>query len=248
MLEKMEESGEKLVSTELASAARLLNRAASRLSSTAVSGTAAPVGDELKSLFPHHFGERNNVISPSIADRSCGRGRSKRRIGTPKKKEIVRRFVCLADKKQVESPDAEQHRLLLMSGLGELKLSIPEDANEQSIRAVLLSNFPKLAMADGFDFMYVETRCRDMKVIPPGPYGITMRYLVSFVGQGKVFLRPTKESLPLAPSYKHSRYGASTEHTNNGTNCLEVLGAHRLKEHSINCSVPQGEQLQQIMH
>ena len=78
-------------------------------------------------------------------------------------------------------PDAEQHRLVLMSKRGELKLFIQEEANEQGIRGAFLSNFPKLAMAGGFAFMYAETRCREMKMISHGLYGITM----TFIGQGK---------------------------------------------------------------
>ena len=37
------------------------------------------------------------------------------------RKEIIRKFVCLSDKEQLETPDAEEQRELLMVGLGETK-------------------------------------------------------------------------------------------------------------------------------
>ena len=38
--------------------------------------------------------------------------------------------------------------------------------------------------------MYVKLRRRDLLVIPPGPDGLSMKYLASFVGQGKTYVRP----------------------------------------------------------
>lgn len=35
--------------------------------------------------------------------------------------------------------------------------------------------------------MYTEPRKRDLHVSPPGPNGVTMKYLATFIGQGKIF-------------------------------------------------------------
>ena len=43
-----------------------------------------------------------------------------------KRKEIIRKFVCLSDKEQLETPDAEKQQELLMVGLGETKSLLPK--------------------------------------------------------------------------------------------------------------------------
>ena len=65
------------------------------------------------------------------------------------RKEIIRKFVCLSDKEQLETPDAEEQRELLMVGLGETKISIAEEASELEIRDRVLENFPQLQAAGG---------------------------------------------------------------------------------------------------
>ena len=63
---------------------------------------------------------------------------------TKKCKTITRKFLCLSDKDQSETPDAEEQRELLMAGLGEVKISVPEESNEMEIRDLVIETFPKL--------------------------------------------------------------------------------------------------------
>eukprot|EP00794_Sanderia_malayensis_P018367 gene18367-20214_t len=158
----------------------------------------------------------------------------KRKKPALKCKEIVRKFVCLADKEQADAPDCEEHRQLLMAGLGEMKLSLPEEAEESDIRATLAAKFPKLEFAGGFELMYSESRSRELKVIPPGPEGITMKYMTSFIGQGKVYIRPIQENLPLVSLQKESNLesNAQREMCNN---CMELIQLHKLRQHYLNC-------------
>ncbi len=44
-----------------------------------------------------------------------------------------------------------------MAGLGEVKLSLPEEAEESDIRATLVSKFQQLESAWGFELMYLES-------------------------------------------------------------------------------------------
>ena len=45
--------------------------------------------------------------------------------------------------------------------------------------------------------MYVECRKKDLSVIPAGPDGLSMKYLASFIAQGKIYVRPIQQDLPI---------------------------------------------------
>ena len=45
--------------------------------------------------------------------------------------------------------------------------------------------------------MYVESRNRELLLIPRGPDGLSMTYIASFIGQGKIYIRPIQQDLPL---------------------------------------------------
>ena len=147
----------------------------------------------------------------------------------------MRRFVCLADKEQHIAPDVEEQRELLTAGLGEEKLSVPESCEEDDLRDILLSSFPKLCNAGGFEFMYAESRTRDLKMIPPGPNGLTMKYLVAFIGQEKIFVRPIQQDLMTFPiSHKRPIVKHSGELCNN---CDEMVEVHHLREYKSTCGM-----------
>ena len=186
-----------------ANAGRMLSRAAERLttqvmttvesipSSSAVEPTASGssrVEMELKSLFPHHFHQPSNTSSRLNATlNNPQRGKKRKAKGsegkTKKCKIITRKFLCLSDMDQSEIPDAEEQRELLMAGLGEVKISVPEESNEMKIRDLVIETFPKLMDAGGFELMYAQPRKRDLRIIPPGPNGLTIKYFVSFIGE-----------------------------------------------------------------
>lgn len=71
---------------------------------------------------------------------------------------MIRTFMCLADKDQYETPNTEEYRNLLVLGLGECKLSVPEESSENEIRRMIITQFPKLKDAGGFQLMYAESR------------------------------------------------------------------------------------------
>ena len=126
---------------DLAHAARMLSQAAERLttniesspstSQPAVATAATDNGPgrfqrESSTLFPHHFqstGSRS--ASFNKPQRSVKRKASETTTKT-KRKEIIRKFVCLSDKEQLETPDAEKQQELLMVGLGETKSLLPK--------------------------------------------------------------------------------------------------------------------------
>lgn len=252
---------------ELANAARILSRAATRLAShSAVSpspssvpslSTSTPTetssqsraDSELQTLFPHHFTSGNSIGNAAAGNAAAGgranfRSRSsqrkRKRNGNqvPKTKTVTRKFFCLADKEQLESPDREEQRELLSAGLGEVKVTVPENADEKDVRDILLKTFPKLKDAGGFELMYVETRKRDLLLIPVGPDGLTMKYLTSFIGQGKVFVRPIQQDL-LLDRIAPSQAQGSTYPVVNKAKCRYCqceLDISFLREHLSTCS------------
>ena len=167
-------------------------------STTAVSASTSRSYSELQTLFPHHFTSTSRTVN---ADRNRSNSKKRKRMGTntskSKTKSLTRKFVCLADKEQLEVPDREEQRNLLVAGLGEVKVAIPEDSNENNVRDLLIETFPKLKEIGGFELMYVESRSKDLLVIPPGPDGTSIKYLASFIGQGKIYIRPIQQDLPL---------------------------------------------------
>lgn len=45
--------------------------------------------------------------------------------------------------------------------------------------------------------MYVESRSKELLFIPLGPDGLSMTHIASFIGQGKIYIRPIQQDLPL---------------------------------------------------
>ena len=233
---------------DLAHAARMLSQAAERLttniesspstSQPAVATAATNNGPgrfqrQSSTLFPHHFqstGSRS--ASFNKPQRSVKRKASETTTKT-KRKEIIRKFVCLSDKEQLETPDAEKQRELLMVGLGETKISIAEEASELEIRDRVLENFPQLQAAGGFDLMYAEPRKRDLHVIPPGPNGVTMKYLATFIGQGKIFVRPIQVDLAMESDTPKKNMEIQKEKCKR---CEAILDVYVLREHYATCS------------
>jgi hypothetical protein len=196
--------------------------------------TSSRTHNELQTLFPHHFSstsvQRNNSASSSRKRRKNNQHNCK----NSKKsnvKYLPRKFVCLSDKDQHEVPEREEMRKLLVHGLGEVKVAIPEDANEKAIRDKLIETFPKLKDSGGFELMYVECRRKDLIVIPPGPDGLSMKYLVSFIGQGKIYVRPIQQGLSIEDEVE--AVGVEKEQC---MNCCLMVDIHMLREHHQICT------------
>ena len=84
-------------------------------------------------------------------------------------KTVTLKLVCLSDKDQSETHDAEEQRDLLLADLGEVKITVPEESDELEIRDLIMEMFPKPLDAGGFELLYTEPRERDLRIIPPGP-------------------------------------------------------------------------------
>ena len=76
---------------------------------------------ELSTLFPHHFQPTGSHSASFNKPQRSVKCKASETTTKTNRKEIIRKFVCLSDKEQLETPDAEEQRELLMVGLGETK-------------------------------------------------------------------------------------------------------------------------------
>ena len=119
------------------------------------------IDEELKSLFPHHFHQPSCFGSHGNAATNNQRRSKKRKTKgsedkSKKCKTATLKFVCLSDKDQSETPDAEEQRDLLLADLGEVKITVPEESDELEICNLIMETFSKLLDAGGFELMYPE--------------------------------------------------------------------------------------------
>ena len=211
----------------------ILNESASHASTSSM---VSRTHNELQTLFPHHFtstsGQRNGSDSSSRKRRKNNQ-HNRKDSKKSSMKCLTRKFVCLSDKDQQEVPEREEMRELLVHGLGEVKVTIPEDANEKTIRNKLIETFPKLKDSGGFELMYVECRKKDLSVIPPGPDGLSMKYLASFIAQGKIYVRPIQQDLPIEGE---EDIGGVEVEKEKCINCNLMVDIHLLREHHQICT------------
>ena len=144
----------------------ILSESASHASTSSM---VSRTNNKLQTLFPHHFtstsSQRNSSDSSSLRKRRKNNQHNRKDSKKSSVKCLTRKFVCLSDKDQQEVPEREEMRELLIHGLGEVKVAIPEDANEKARN--------KLKDSGGFELMHVECRKKDLSVIPPGPDGLS---------------------------------------------------------------------------
>ena len=115
-------------------------------------------------------------------------------------------------------------------------MCLRKEAKESDSHAIVVENFPKLEFAGVFELVYSESWSRELKLIPPGPEGLTIEYMVPFIGRSKVYIRPIQESLPLESLHRES-FLESNVQREMFNNCMELIDLHKLREHSINCKV-----------
>ena len=97
----------------------------------------------------------------------------------------------------------------------------------------MIETFPKLKDSGGFELMYVECRKKDLSVIPPGPDGLSMKYLASFIAQGKIYVRPIQQDLPIEGE---EGIGGVEVEKEKCINCNLMVDIHLLREHHQICT------------
>ena len=149
-----------------------------------------------------------------------------------KTKEITAKWFCLANTKQDEVPCTEDKRELLTAGLGEKKVSLPENSSSAQLHNMVVQTFPKLIEAGGYEFMHAEPSSRQLKAITPGPDGYTMDYLKQFVGQGRIYIRPIQSNLNVDDVVTPDKKSIPEEFCQS---CFNYYPMNELREHLDVC-------------
>ena len=103
----------------------------------------------------------------------------------------TQKFVCLASKDGVKVPTSMGGKEeLLLAGLGEKKLVIPDvDCTTCEFHDVIITAFPKLKDAGGFELLRCLASTRDLEEIP-SPICLSPRLLRNRIGSARVYIRP----------------------------------------------------------
>ena len=183
---------------------------------------------ELERLFPNVYGVDNKKRPSSAPDvRTSSRNKRRNNLSSGKEKTVIRKFVCLSDKDQLEIPSTQEKRDLFVCGLGEKKIQLPLNGDYVDLRATLRKEFPKLSDAGGIELMFAEPGKKELMLIPNGPAGMRVDYVSQFIGQGRIYVRPIQCSLDKTvvcaePSLPEEMCNC----------CLEFIPMDKLREHA----------------
>ena len=112
----------------------------------------------------------------------------------------TQKFICLAskDRRRVPGSIGEKEELI-EAGLGEKSVFIPDvECSAQEFKETLITEFPKLADAGGFELMRCIPNSRQLE-----PISTTVsqqpKSLKAIVGNGRIYIRPIQRDLDLTP-------------------------------------------------
>ena len=107
----------------------------------------------------------------------------------------TRTFVCLPNKSDSFPPSCAEYASLKKAGLGDRKITLNLDYGPLEFDQKLKEAFPKLEGSGGYCLLRTPERgCRNISLIQ-GPYSVEI--LKGSIGQGKNFIRPLQNDLPL---------------------------------------------------
>lgn len=113
----------------------------------------------------------------------------------------TRSFIGLASAGQQVPPTAAEKIELTLTGLGEKKISFPNNGKAVQIHEKVIETFP--ALEAGYEILRSgDGRAKELILIPMPPNGFTVEYLRSVMGQAKGYIRPLQRDifLPAARS------------------------------------------------
>jgi hypothetical protein len=125
------------------------------------------------------------------------------------------------------------YSLLAANGLGKAKIELFESSNAIEIHEAILSTFPKLKEAGGYELLRTHANTKSLSVIFSPPEGYTGYYLKSVLGQAKCFIRPIQADLKI--SYSPTIEIPESVPRVECNMCKEKIPMIILREHCSNC-------------
>lgn len=96
-------------------------------------------------------------------------------------------------------PSAFATRGLNEAGLGERKLSISSTASPEEVKDGIVTMFPKLKDAGGFEYLKGCGGSKTLEPIPLPPEGFCAAALRSTARQSRIYIRPVQNNLDMTP-------------------------------------------------
>jgi hypothetical protein len=99
--------------------------------------------------------------------------------------------ICLSGKcRQQHTPSTEEIIRLTLNGLGEKKISFPQDGNSAQVHEAILDAFSAIEEGGGYEILRTgDGRSKDFILIPMPAAGFSVTYLKTLLGQAKAYLR-----------------------------------------------------------
>ncbi|CAC5360330.1 unnamed protein product [Mytilus coruscus] len=134
-------------------------------------------------------------------DHQLGPTHQSRKVNGKKKKQCNERtwtgtFVCLSDKDTERVPTAVEKYELVKAGLGPKRVQFEVHEGEETVKDKLITAFPKLCEAGGFELLRCQSNCRQLQPINGRR---SVEILKTIIGQAKVFIRPIQKNLSTKP-------------------------------------------------
>lgn len=125
--------------------------------------------------------------------------RKKSKTTSTKRNTWTHRFVCLSCCDQTAIPTtAAEKDSLISAGLGEKKVVIEDaDCNAEKFREILMTTFPKLTEAGGYQFCKCKANSRELEPLSSTALR-SPRVLQSLGGNSRTYIRPVQKDLDLS--------------------------------------------------
>ena len=143
----------------------------------------------------------------NFAPYSSGSGSKKRKRGRTsllaqkktKRHSWSTKFVCLANKNRSKVPcSVDEKEVLVNAGLGERTICIPDvECSSGEFKEILITEFPKLEEAGGFELMRCVPNTRQLEPISATVWR-QPKLLKSVVANGRIYIRPIQKNLDLS--------------------------------------------------
>ena len=108
------------------------------------------------------------------------------------------RVFCLSSRYARKVPvSAHEREALILSGLGEKKVTIPSiDCSWDDFKDVLIAEFPKLSSIGGFEILRCIPNSKELEIISPS-ISQSPKLLKGVIANGRIFIRPIQKDIEL---------------------------------------------------
>ena len=117
---------------------------------------------------------------------------------TKRSKPLLFKFYCLPTCDSARVPTSSVVKITLtQSGLGLKELMMSPSLTARELRERIVEAFPLLSKGGGFEFLRCVPNTRDLEAIPYN-FTVSPQHLKSYMGKGKVYIRPLQADLDTA--------------------------------------------------